>query len=172
MTIRTAEIENEVVDRLTAGEPLAAVLRSPGMPKPSTWYDWCAADEALSGRVARARTHGADAIAADCLEIADNIELGAIEEFERVLAEADAEIVPTEEMTERLVLVSRRVEDMLGHRKLRIETRLKLLRCWDPKNYGDKLEVESKGTLGVAVTIQRLADGPAVGGQDGESEPA
>jgi hypothetical protein len=31
------------------------------------------------------------------------------------------------------------VEDMLGHRKLRIETRLKLLAKFHPTKYGDKL---------------------------------
>jgi hypothetical protein len=30
---------------------------------------------------------------------------------------------------------------MLGHRKLQIETRLKLLAKWDPKRYGDKLSL-------------------------------
>ena len=28
---------------------------------------------------------------------------------------------------------------MLGHRKLQVETRLKLLAKWDPKRYGEKL---------------------------------
>ena len=28
--------------------------------------------------------------------------------------------------------------DMVQHRKLRIETRLKLLACWDPRRYGPK----------------------------------
>jgi len=32
-----------------------------------------------------------------------------------------------------------REEDMLGHRKLQIETRLKLLAKWNPKKYGEKL---------------------------------
>ena len=31
------------------------------------------------------------------------------------------------------------VEDMLGHRKLQIETRLKLLSKWDPKRFGDRV---------------------------------
>jgi len=30
-------------------------------------------------------------------------------------------------------------EDMLGHRKLQIETRLKLLAKWNPKKYGDRV---------------------------------
>lgn len=31
-------------------------------------------------------------------------------------------------------------EDMLGHRRLQIESRLKLLAKWDPKRYGEKSE--------------------------------
>jgi hypothetical protein len=33
------------------------------------------------------------------------------------------------------------VEDMLGHRKLQIETRLKLLAKWNPKKYGDRVQL-------------------------------
>jgi len=34
-----------------------------------------------------------------------------------------------------------REEDMLGHRKLQIETRLKLLAKWNPKKYGERVQV-------------------------------
>jgi hypothetical protein len=30
---------------------------------------------------------------------------------------------------------------MLGHRKLQIETRLKLLAKWNPKKYGDRVQL-------------------------------
>ncbi|HXD37446.1 MAG TPA: hypothetical protein VN624_12375, partial [Rhodanobacter sp.] len=46
-----------------------------------------------------------------------------------------------------MVVAERRQEDMLGHRKLRIDTRLKLLAKWDPKRYGDKQQLEHSGTL-------------------------
>lgn len=133
MTIRTTDIENEVVDRLTAGEPLAAILRSPGMPKPSTWYDWCAADKDLSGRVARAREHGADSIAADCMIIADH----AMGDYR---------------MGEKCPIVD---QDNIQRSKLRVETRLKLLRCWDPR-YGEKVQadVNHSGAVGFSLTIK------------------
>ncbi|MNT50547.1 hypothetical protein D3C72_1874720 [compost metagenome] len=35
--------------------------------------------------------------------------------------------------------------DMLGHRKLQIETRLKLLAKWNPKRYGDRMTQEHVG---------------------------
>lgn len=161
-TIRNEDQINDILDRLTTGEPLAAILRDEGMPKPSTWYDWCGADEALSGRVARAREHGAASIAADCLRIADTQEEAVEEKFEPV--EVADPAAPGGKRVE-LVLVERKRSDALGHRKLQIETRLKLLRCWDPKNYGDKLEVDSKGTMAVAVTIQRLSGAPVEPGE-------
>jgi hypothetical protein len=77
-------------------------------------------DEALSASIARARDIGYDAIAEECLLIADNMEFGQKQ-------------VMTDQGT------ATTIEDMLGHRKLRIETRLKLLAKFHPTKYGDKL---------------------------------
>ena len=81
---------------------------------------------------ARARDEGFDQIAAQALIIADTQHEGEI-----VTEKPDG-------------TVERRREDMLGHRKLQIETRLKLLAKWDPRRYGDKLQVESKNRTAVA----------------------
>lgn len=135
-SIRTETITRAIVDRLTAGEPLAVILRDDGMPSPSTWYRWCEEDATLSGEVARAREHGADAIAADCLKIADD---------------GSHDFIPGKDGP---VLDSEHVQ----RSKLRIETRLKLLRCWDPKRYGDKLEVDNKGDMTLTVNIGRLSE--------------
>jgi hypothetical protein len=44
---------------------------------------------------------------------------------------------------------------MVEHRKLRIDTRLKLLAKWNPKKYGDKQAIEHSGevTFGLAERI-------------------
>lgn len=120
-TIRTPEIVDEILERVTAGEPLAQVLRSEGMPKPSTFYDWINADEVLSGQFARAREYGADAIAVDTLRIADD-EPGTTPQG--TVDGAD-----------------------VMNRKLRIETRLKLLAKWD-RRYGEKFQVDGPGAGG------------------------
>ena len=143
-TIRTEAMIDDILERVTAGEPLAQVLRSEGMPKPSTFYDWLEADAALSGRFARAREFGADAIAVDALRIADT----PVEGVRRKVNEDGVEEV---------------TEDMLGHRKLQVETRLKLLAKWDPKRYGDKLELAGKVDGNVTVVVKRHAP---------EAEPA
>ena len=55
---------------------------------------------------------------------------------------------------------------MLGHRKLQIETRLKLLAKWNPKKYGDRttlagdpeapLQVSTEATDMLAAAIKNL----------------
>ena len=61
------------------------------------------------------------------------------------LAEEALEISNTPVLGQKQVMSDKStyttVEDMLGHRKLQIETRLKLLACWDPKKYGNKVQL-------------------------------
>ena len=121
-TIRTDAIVDDVIARVSKGEPLASVCRTPGYPATVTWYDWMKGDEELSERFARAREAGFDAIARDALEIADD-EPGTTPQG----TVDGAEVM---------------------HRKLRIETRLKLLAKWDPKRYGDKVQVDGPGAGG------------------------
>jgi hypothetical protein len=49
-------------------------------------------------------------------------------------------------------------DDMLGHRKLQIETRLKLLAVWDPKRYGNKVQLGGDGGAPIKVEAQVEAD--------------
>jgi len=118
---RTPELEAEVLARMSAGEPLANICREEHMPHMSTWREWCRADESLNIAHGRARDDGFDVIAADAMTIADTTEKGV------------------ETVTKQDGSVEVREGDMLGHRKLRIETRLKLLAKWDPKRYGDRM---------------------------------
>lgn len=90
------------------------------MPSWRTVYGWMEARDDFSARIARARIMGRDAILEDTLLIADTQELG--------------------ERTESGPLGMKTIsEDMLGHRKLKIETRFKILAKWDPKKYGEKI---------------------------------
>lgn len=117
----TQEKANEIVQRVSTGEPLAQVCRDMKIGL-TTWYDWVKARPELSESIARAREAGYDMIAAEALRIADTPVEG-----EEVEQDADGKVVKTKK------------GDMLGHRKLQIETRLKLLAKWDPKRYGEKL---------------------------------
>lgn len=115
---------------------MSDICREDNMPDRRTVGLWREKDEAFNSRFARARELGFDFIAEECLEIADNTDEG-----EETTTKADG---GTE--TKR--------GDMLGHRKLRIETRLKLLAKWDPKRFGDKLDVTSAGAQLVPTTTQ------------------
>ena len=110
---------DEIVERVSTGETLRAVCRD----KQISWrsvYDWVCIDADFSSRLARARDLGYDAIAEQALSIADTPVDGR-----KVVETDDGKMVFTR-------------EDMLGHRKLQIETRLKLLACWNPSKYGTK----------------------------------
>lgn len=109
-----------ICERLGKGEPLAKICRDEAMPAVRTVGDWANLDEGVSASIARAREEGFDAIALDCLEIAD---------------EKSMDTIVTE-------FGEKPNSEWIARSKLRIETRLKLLSKWDPKRYGDKVEME------------------------------
>jgi hypothetical protein len=91
-------------------------------------------DPELSTAIAYASDVGYDAIAEDCLRIADTPMLGEeISESET----PDGEDADGNPVTKKTVTIKK--VDMLGHRKLQIETRLKLLAKFNPKKYGDRV---------------------------------
>ena len=61
----------EIVERLAKGEPLTQICLSENLPAWRTVYDWSEANPAFAAAIARARSHGFDVIASDCLTIAD-----------------------------------------------------------------------------------------------------
>lgn len=117
----TEAVADQICERISDGETLRAICRSPGMPAWRTVYGWLVAHDDFSARIARAREMGYDAISQEALDIADT----------------PLEGVRTEVADDGKTKETR--EDMLGHRKLQIETRLKLLAKWDPKRYGEKI---------------------------------
>lgn len=131
-TTYTPEAAAEICTRLSGGEPLASICRSEGMPAVRTVSDWKAAHPSFAADFARARDEGYDAIATDCLDIADDSTRDTI--VGEHGAKADAE--------------------WIARSKLRVETRLKLLAKWDPKRYGDSTKVEMAGNL----TLNHVSD--------------
>jgi predicted secreted protein len=72
-TIRTDEIDERIVDGLSAGTPLRVLCREDGMPSWRTVYHWIEADAEFATRIARARERGFDAIAEETLDLADGV---------------------------------------------------------------------------------------------------
>ena len=65
------QILDELVMWISEGKTLRAFCRQSGYPSKSTIYNVLDSDSELSGRIARARDQGHDALAEECLEIAD-----------------------------------------------------------------------------------------------------
>lgn len=139
-SIRTKAIDDSILEQIGQGVPLAQICRQEGMPSLRTVYDWLEDDAALSARFARARKAGYDAIAVEALRIADTPCEGVMEKYEQVPI-PDPDDPDGEPITE-FRITERRVEDMLGHRKLQVDTRLKLLAKWDPGRYGERLALD------------------------------
>lgn len=153
---KSQETCNEILDRIALGEPLAQICRDEHMPSWRTVYDWLAADEAFSAGFARARLHGFDVIAADVLRIADTPEVGVVEKVERIAKPAPQGADANAPVEYEDVVTERRREDMLGHRKLQVEARLKLLAKWDPKRYGERQAIEHAGGLEIEHHVSAL----------------
>jgi hypothetical protein len=118
------------------------------MPAFTTVHLWRRADPDFAARYEEARLIGADWLADEIIDIANAVEPGEIETVEDVSLEDEEGVrVPG---TKRTV----RTEDMLGHRKLKIEARLKLLAKWFPQRYGNRLGVEHSGQVGFDQLLQ------------------
>ena len=154
-TTLTEARTDEIIERISAGEPLAQVCRDEHMPALRTVYDWLERDQNLSARFARARTAGYDQIATDMLRIADTPVTASRTTVRTWKGKKSTDVM---------------IEDALGHRRLQIETRMKLLAKWDPSRYGEKVAVE--GTVNhnfyqqFASAMSRVTTDTAAGGDD------
>lgn len=92
-----------------------------------TAYDWLEKDEEFAARFARAREAGHDAIADECLQIADE--------------------PPPNNMN------GGTDSGYVAWQKNRIWTRTQLLAKWNPKKYGDRVEQHHTGSVGLSIAI-------------------
>ena len=135
-----AEFFEEVIQRISEGDTLRSICREHG-ERWQTVYEWMKVDVSLHDRFARARLDGADAIAEETLRIADTPVIG--EEVE---------------MDESGKVYKRKKSDMLGHRKLQIETRLQLLAKWFPQKYGHKQQLDIDANVSSSTSHSLTAD--------------
>jgi hypothetical protein len=126
--MKTPELLDEICRRIADGETLRSICRDAHTPSWRTVYDWINDDPVFASRIERARELGFDAIAEEALTISDT----PLEGTETEISDTGTKV---------------KKSDMLGHRKLQIETRLKLLAKWHPKKYGDSSKVELSGSL-------------------------
>lgn len=124
-----AEILEKVATGLSEGVPLRELCRGEGMPSFVAVYDWINADPDWGLRIARAREFGADALAEECLSIADNASNDWMDNHN------------PDDPGYRLN------GEHVQRSKLRIETRLKLLAKWSSKKYGEHVQLEHSGEI-------------------------
>lgn len=122
---------------------LRAWCRQPGRPSFQTVYRWMREFPEFAAAMEVARHVGADGIADDMLRIADTPVEGTRTESEDAGGEKGKVVTRTV------------TEDMLGHRRLQIYTREKLLAKWHPKRYGERttLAGDPDAPLGTGVMV-------------------
>lgn len=133
-TTYTEKAAAEICNRISEGEPLRQICRDDKMPAWRTVYEWMVEVPDFAARIAHARDIGFDAIAEEALRIADTPHIG--------------EIVETSDSGKKVTR-----SDMTQHRKLQVETRLKLLAKWAPKKYGESIRQELTGAGGGPVQM-------------------
>jgi hypothetical protein len=124
-----------IIEWISAGKTLREWCRQDGNPSFRAVYDWIEKDEEFALRFARARDVGHDVIAEEALEIIDT---------DPEHAESWSENGGSRH----------RDSAHIAWLKNRAEMRLKLLAKWNPKKYGDKVDVTSNGKqVGLAINI-------------------
>ena len=126
-SLYTPELIEAIAARLSTGETLSSICRDDGMPDRSTIWDWQQKNPDVSQRLARARDIGEEAILEETLHISDD------GRRDYTVGEDGSAVVN---------------HDHIQRAKLRVDTRLKLLAIWNPKKYGNKVDVNHGGQKG------------------------
>ena len=121
------ELADTICERLAIGESLRTVCKPDSMPSVSTIFNWFRSQEGFLEQYEKAKQESADAMAEDILEIADNPQMG---EIRTIKPDGSVEV---------------KQDEMLGHRRLQIDTRKFLMAKMKPKRYGDSLDLTTKG---------------------------
>jgi hypothetical protein len=129
-------VATKICEQLSEGISLREICRQEGMPPWQTVYSWMERDASLVEAIARAREIGYDALAEECLKIADDGTNDYVE-------------------GERGPQLN---NEHIQRSKLRIETRLKLLAKWNPKKYGERVQVAGDADSPLKVEAEVQAD--------------
>lgn len=131
-TIYAPELIDAVCDRVADGESMRKICRDAHMPAMTTIFRWLRENPEFREQYEVAVDMRADSFAEDMLDIAD--------------------MPPA--IGEKGTVDSGDVAD----KRLRIDTRKWIASKLKPKKYGDKIEQEIKGEVGLTVQILRLGD--------------
>ncbi len=134
-SIRTQEIDDQIISRLAEGETLRGICKDANLPAASTVLGWVDADPSFSERYARARRSGLDVIAEEIIDIADD---------------STRDYVKTD--IGDGVVDERFDSEHVQRSRLRVDSRKWLLSKLRPDKYGDRIENVLSGSINVQQT--------------------
>jgi len=122
------ELYNIIIARIEQGESLLSILKDEGMPNRVTFFVWMKETEEKSNNYAKAMESRQEKLFDEILEIAYTPEEG-------------------DTIKESMNGIERTTADMLGHRRLKIDSLKWVLSRMNPKKYGDKIQQEHSGEI-------------------------
>lgn len=134
----TQELADKICEELALGKSMRTVTEPEDMPAMSSVFKWLRENKQFSEQYEIAKQESADAMAEELLYISDTPVMG---EIKTIKANGDIEI---------------KQDEMLGHRRLQVDSRKWLMSKMKPKKYGDKIDVTSGG--------EKIAPVPILGG--------
>lgn len=144
-----------IYEALSEGRSLLSICEAMGIAY-STARRWEDDFPEHAAKSARARELGCHFLAEQCLQIADT-PLEGIETTEEATTITEVGTGGEINMQPATLTKTKRA-DMLGHRKLQIDTRMRLIGKWAPKLYGEKLELSGNQDAPLTVVVKRLTD--------------
>lgn len=140
MSIFTPALFRSICDEISRGKSLREVCRQPEMPHKSTVLRWLREKPELRDQYVQARDDLLEYWASDIIEIADD---GTNDTIPGLNKYGDEVMVPNHANVQR--------------DRLRIDARKWTLSKLQPKVYGDRVEVEHGGEVGLKVDITALS---------------
>jgi hypothetical protein len=122
------EIAAFICSRISNGESVRKICDDPDMPASSSIFKWLIEHKEFSEQYTRAREAQMDAMVEEIIEIADDSANDSTFDEEGN---------------------SRQNSEWINRSRLRVDTRKWLMSKLAPKKYGDKIQQEHTGTLGV-----------------------
>ena len=117
------EVKAEILQLVSSGKFISEICRLAWMPSVRAVNDWGKRDPAFAKALEAARLQGCDVLAESCLAIADDGRNDYVDEDGKLRADTDH----------------------IQRSKLRVWTRLELLKKMYPKKYGDKVDLNHGG---------------------------
>lgn len=150
------DLADSLLDWVASGGAVRTWCQKAGRPCTTTVYAWRTYDEEFAAAFRRARYCGADNKMEEALEVARTPLTG--------------EVTTTESGDGKTKETVRR-EDMLGHRKLLVETLMKQAACYDPENFGTRNYHEHTGKLSLEQLVCKSFEDETAAKRPAEEPP-